>query len=55
MADNLPDSEDDNWNSDPAGRMAVDRLQAEMTRAFAAPNMDYSPLPAADVIARNRN
>lgn len=30
------------------------RLNAELTRAFAAPEDSYRPLTAAEVIARNR-
>lgn len=33
---------------------ALDRLKAELTHAFAAPEESYEPLTAADVIARNR-
>ena len=33
---------------------AFDRLQAELTQAFAAPESAYVPLTAAEVIARNR-
>jgi Arc/MetJ-type ribon-helix-helix transcriptional regulator len=33
---------------------AFDRLKADLTRAFAAPENSYQPLSAADVIARNR-
>lgn len=33
---------------------AFDRLKAELTRAFAAPETSYKPLRAAEVIARNR-
>jgi Arc/MetJ-type ribon-helix-helix transcriptional regulator len=33
---------------------AFDRLKAELTRAFAAPESSYHPLTAADVIARNK-
>jgi antitoxin ParD1/3/4 len=33
---------------------AFDRLKAELTRAFAAPEESYSSLTAAEVIARNR-
>lgn len=33
---------------------AFDRLKAELTRAFAAPEDSYKPLTAAEVIARNR-
>ena len=34
---------------------AFDRLKAELTQAFAAPDASYQPLNAADVIARNRH
>ena len=34
---------------------AFERLKAELNRAFATPESSYSPLTAADVIARNRN
>lgn len=37
-----------------AEREAFDRLKAELTRAFAAPEDSYKPLTAAEVIARNR-
>ena len=37
-----------------AEREAFDRLKAELTRAFAAPEQSYRPLTAAEVIARNR-
>jgi Arc/MetJ-type ribon-helix-helix transcriptional regulator len=33
---------------------AFDRLKAELTRAFAAPEDGYQTLTAAEVIARNR-
>lgn len=33
---------------------AFDRLKAELTHAYAAPEASYQPLTAADVIARNR-
>ncbi|MEN2976705.1 hypothetical protein WG924_06040 [Tistrella sp. 25B02-3] len=33
---------------------AFDRLKAELTRAFAAADESYTPLSAADVIARNQ-
>ncbi len=33
---------------------AFDRLKAELTHAFAAPESSYQPLTAAEVIARNR-
>ena len=35
-------------------REALDRLKAELNRAFAAPEKSYKPLTAAEVIARNR-
>lgn len=34
---------------------AFDRLRAELTHAFAAPEETYHPLTAAEVIARNRD
>lgn len=37
-----------------AEREAFDRLKAELTRAFAAPEESYRPLTASEVIARNR-
>jgi antitoxin ParD1/3/4 len=37
-----------------AEREAFERLKAELTRAFAAPEDSYRPLTAAEVIARNR-
>lgn len=37
-----------------AEREAFDRLKAELSRAFAAPDESYKPLTAAEVIARNR-
>ena len=37
-----------------AEREVFDRLKAELTRAFAAPEERYGPLTAAEVIARNR-
>jgi len=37
-----------------AEREAFDRLKAELTRGFAAPEDSYRPLTAAEVIARNR-
>lgn len=33
---------------------AFDRLKAELTHAFAAPESSYQPLTAAEVIARNK-
>jgi len=35
-------------------REDFERLKAELTVAFAAPESSYEPLTAADVIARNR-
>lgn len=35
-------------------REAFDRLKAELTLAFAAPEDSYKPLSAAEVIARNK-
>jgi putative addiction module CopG family antidote len=37
-----------------AERESFDRLKAELTRAFAAPEDSYKPLTAAEVIARNK-
>jgi putative addiction module CopG family antidote len=34
---------------------AFDRLKAELTHGFAAPESSYSPLIAAEVITRNRS
>lgn len=36
-------------------REAFERLKAELTGAFAAPDSSYQPLTAAEIIARNRN
>lgn len=36
-----------------AEQAAFERLKAELTHAFAAPDDAYRPLTAADVIARN--
>lgn len=33
---------------------SFDRLKAELTRAFAAPESSYQPLTSAEVIARNK-
>ena len=33
---------------------AFERLKAELTHAWAAPESSYKPLTAADIIARNR-
>lgn len=38
-----------------AERESFERLKAELTRAFAAPDSSYHPLTAAEVIARNRS
>ena len=38
-----------------AEREAFDRLKAELTHAFAAPDSSYKHLSAADIIGRNRN
>jgi len=38
-----------------AEREGFDRLKAELTRAFAAPEESYRPLSAADVIGRFRD
>lgn len=35
-------------------REGFDRLKAELTLAFAAPEDSYQPLTAAEVMARNR-
>ncbi len=35
-------------------REAFERLQAELALAYAAPESAYTPLTAADIIARNR-
>lgn len=37
-----------------AEKEAFDRLKAELTHAYAAPESSYKPLTAAEVIARNR-
>ena len=37
-----------------AENVTFERLKAELTLAFAAPDDAYKPLTAADVIARNR-
>lgn len=37
-----------------AEQEAFDRLKAELSYAFAAPDSSYLPLTAAEVIARNR-
>lgn len=35
-------------------QQAFDRLKAELTHAYAAPEASYQPLTAAEVIARNK-
>lgn len=35
-------------------REAFEKLKAELTHAFAAPETSYQPLSAADIFARNR-
>jgi len=35
-------------------REAIERLKAELTRAFAAPEKSFRPLSASKVIARNK-
>jgi antitoxin ParD1/3/4 len=37
-----------------AEQEAFDRLKAELAHAFAAPESSYTPLTAAEVIARNQ-
>ncbi len=37
-----------------ADEQAFQRLKAELTHAFAAPEATYKPLSAADIIDRNR-
>jgi antitoxin ParD1/3/4 len=41
-------------NKEPTEKEAIDRLKADLTRAFAAPEDTYQPLSAADLIARNQ-
>ncbi|MCF4167156.1 addiction module antitoxin [Zavarzinia compransoris] len=36
-------------------REAFDRLKAELTRAFAAPETSYRPITAAEIVARNED
>ncbi|WP_031230203.1 addiction module antitoxin [Asticcacaulis sp. YBE204] len=38
-----------------ADERAFERLKAELTQAFSAPETSYQPLSAAEVIARNRS
>ena len=35
-------------------QQTFDRLKAELTQAFAAPDISYAPLSASDVISRNK-
>ena len=37
-----------------AEQAAFDRLKAELTHAFVAPDSSYKPLTAADIIQRNQ-
>ena len=37
-----------------AEQLAFERLRAELTQAFAAPESSYRPLTAAEVMARNQ-
>lgn len=37
-----------------ADQAAFEKLKAELTRAFAAPEESYQPLSAADIIRRNQ-
>ena len=37
-----------------AEQQMFDRLKAELTRAFAAPDSSFQPLSADEIIARNR-
>ena len=41
-------------DKDRIDREVFDRLKAELTQAFAAPESSYQPLTSAEVIARNR-
>lgn len=41
------------WDKDQAAREAFERLKAQLASAFVAPEQDYRPLTAAEVIARN--
>lgn len=41
-------------DKDRIDREVFDRLKAELTQAFAAPEHSYQPLTAAEVITRNR-
>ena len=41
-------------NKERAEREVFDRLKAELTRVFAAPEESYKPLTAAKLIARKR-
>lgn len=41
------------WDKDQTEREAFERLKAQLASAYAAPEQDYRPLTAAEVIARN--
>jgi antitoxin ParD1/3/4 len=41
-------------DKDRAEEQAFERLKAELVHAFAAPEADYQPLTADDIITRNR-
>ncbi len=41
-------------DKEPVEAEAFERLKAELTHAFAAPEETYKPLTAAEVIVRNR-
>ncbi len=41
-------------DKDRIDREVFDRLKAELTQAFGAPESSYQPLTASEVIARNR-
>jgi antitoxin ParD1/3/4 len=41
-------------DKDRAEQAAFDRLKATLTQAFAAPDMSFHSLTAAEVIARNK-
>ena len=44
----------DKPSREPPEREAFERLKAELTRAFAAPDDTYQPLAASEVIEKNR-
>lgn len=41
-------------NKERADREAFERLKAELTRAFSAPDETFLPLSASEIIERNR-